>query len=714
MVHLPAWVGPLAAAVVFSCELSLMLDLTLVGKHTHGSTANTLRLLLYLLMGLGYLCVLTRRPLPPLYDFPVWPYEAVRWSAMRATTCLLTWPWLGLFYAVNCLELLYIPPLVVGPLWCIAGLFGYGGFPSLTLRERRAWALRRIPFAAIVAITLVQVQAKLIVATGSSPHDQCQDRTVRSVSTAIAKAFPWVVQLQRFSEALSPFTVVLAFGLIQILPGIGLELREAPCWAQVESIVHVTALLLFFYPSLLDFAVKLPVPLALVLAAGCSVVGLAPLCKFSVRRLQRCRCRGGGGGADGGGGGGGAAQPTVRDVWRPCDAWQRAKEWLLLRTLRSDQASTWSVDQVIAFAALLGLRRHARVLRLGAVNGLLLMALDEGEVARGLRLPPAHAVSVMAGIRLLRATGAGPAADSEAQCAGDALLPEASLSSVAGPPRTLHLSRWGWGASDVGDWLHFLGLGCLRAPLAEAAIHGAVLFLASPEALSGMVNRADSEALGSRNCNLPVLYAALKNAVDGVRGAYATNTPARTIIRRGWAASGHRICRPHLCCKGSTPLPCLARRTPSAAWGAEAIAGWLVSRGLPYQTAKLLASLGCSGHLLLSPDFETAVIPALTGRLALMVQRRLQLEVTRLRAANGNQEPLTGTFVIPEPTAPQVTQASMAQCCICLEPTANHICVPCGHRVACSECAPQLQAQRSVQCPICRTMVREFVRLYDD
>ena len=52
----------------------------------------------------------------------------------------------------------------------------------------------------------------------------------------------------------------------------------------------------------------------------------------------------------------------------------------------------------------------------------------------------------------------------------------------------------------------------------------------------------------------------------------------------------------------------------------------------------------------------------------------------------------------PEPGQDAGGDAATSPCLICLTSSRNHICVPCGHLVACGGCARRLGRQ----CPVCR------------
>jgi hypothetical protein len=51
-------------------------------------------------------------------------------------------------------------------------------------------------------------------------------------------------------------------------------------------------------------------------------------------------------------------------------------------------------------------------------------------------------------------------------------------------------------------------------------------------------------------------------------------------------------------------------------------------------------------------------------------------------------------------------------CCVCLEREKDTLLSPCGHKAFCSECATSLQRRTGV-CPICRTAIRDVIRVYE-
>ncbi|KAF0690680.1 Aste57867_17935 [Aphanomyces stellatus] len=51
------------------------------------------------------------------------------------------------------------------------------------------------------------------------------------------------------------------------------------------------------------------------------------------------------------------------------------------------------------------------------------------------------------------------------------------------------------------------------------------------------------------------------------------------------------------------------------------------------------------------------------------------------------------------------------ECVVCLDRTKQTVCVPCGHVAACVPCSDKLE-RTTRRCPVCRTEVREFVKLF--
>ncbi len=62
---------------------------------------------------------------------------------------------------------------------------------------------------------------------------------------------------------------------------------------------------------------------------------------------------------------------------------------------------------------------------------------------------------------------------------------------------------------------------------------------------------------------------------------------------------------------------------------------------------------------------------------------------------------------------PVVEPATVSPCSICFEETANYAAVPCGHKCGCEECLKNVMEKGNGCCPICRTKMDCFIRVYD-
>ncbi|EQC42386.1 hypothetical protein SDRG_00123 [Saprolegnia diclina VS20] len=52
------------------------------------------------------------------------------------------------------------------------------------------------------------------------------------------------------------------------------------------------------------------------------------------------------------------------------------------------------------------------------------------------------------------------------------------------------------------------------------------------------------------------------------------------------------------------------------------------------------------------------------------------------------------------------------ECVVCFDGPQSAVCVPCGHNAVCMRCADHLLAAPVKQCPVCRSPVREIIRLF--
>lgn len=67
---------------------------------------------------------------------------------------------------------------------------------------------------------------------------------------------------------------------------------------------------------------------------------------------------------------------------------------------------------------------------------------------------------------------------------------------------------------------------------------------------------------------------------------------------------------------------------------------------------------------------------------------------------------------VQAPKAPPAVPAPVTKCIICREAKAATACNPCGHVVFCDPCRFAAVSMRMKQCPVCRSPVSNFVRLF--
>jgi hypothetical protein len=73
-----------------------------------------------------------------------------------------------------------------------------------------------------------------------------------------------------------------------------------------------------------------------------------------------------------------------------------------------------------------------------------------------------------------------------------------------------------------------------------------------------------------------------------------------------------------------------------------------------------------------------------------------------------------GTGVCPMPErvyAYDVDQPETKVCVVCTTAQVDGVSVPCGHAVACMECLHTIRSAREYGCPLCRSQIRDIVRL---
>ncbi|ETL96665.1 hypothetical protein L917_05907 [Phytophthora nicotianae] len=55
--------------------------------------------------------------------------------------------------------------------------------------------------------------------------------------------------------------------------------------------------------------------------------------------------------------------------------------------------------------------------------------------------------------------------------------------------------------------------------------------------------------------------------------------------------------------------------------------------------------------------------------------------------------------------------SSIGECVICFDGPQSAVCVPCGHNAVCMKCAEEILTT-TAECPVCRTPIRELIKLY--
>lgn len=84
------------------------------------------------------------------------------------------------------------------------------------------------------------------------------------------------------------------------------------------------------------------------------------------------------------------------------------------------------------------------------------------------------------------------------------------------------------------------------------------------------------------------------------------------------------------------------------------------------------------------------------------------------RAASDNGLAATAAAA---PTSPVVnfgrapSYSSIGECIVCFDGPQAAVCVPCGHNAVCMSCAEEI-LETSCECPVCRTPIRELIKLY--
>jgi serine/threonine protein kinase len=90
--------------------------------------------------------------------------------------------------------------------------------------------------------------------------------------------------------------------------------------------------------------------------------------------------------------------------------------------------------------------------------------------------------------------------------------------------------------------------------------------------------------------------------------------------------------------------------------------------------------------------------------------------VMKMLSRNANNRPTASSIItmqnLFEAIAQEDNEIDESQSCVvCLENVRNHACIPCGHKVLCEECAPNIEQQG--KCPICRAEVTYCTKIYE-
>jgi hypothetical protein len=78
---------------------------------------------------------------------------------------------------------------------------------------------------------------------------------------------------------------------------------------------------------------------------------------------------------------------------------------------------------------------------------------------------------------------------------------------------------------------------------------------------------------------------------------------------------------------------------------------------------------------------------------------------------NNNNGPLILDSTSEPVAAPLNTYVTSTVCVVCLERTADHVVIPCGHLCLCGDCAQKVVASKSVCCPVGRCAIHSIVKV---
>ena len=130
--------------------------------------------------------------------------------------------------------------------------------------------------------------------------------------------------------------------------------------------------------------------------------------------------------------------------------------------------------------------------------------------------------------------------------------------------------------------------------------------------------------------------------------------------------------------------------------------------------ARVSSSLVAIGGLALASVFFASVL----GVYAFVVTRALYRAVVQKKKKKGALErALCASSEEEEEEEEGNEEGDVGYCCICLSRKSRYVLVPCGHCCACKVCAISLFSEAEnkgsePRCPICRTEIDNFVRMY--
>eukprot|EP00929_Paragymnodinium_shiwhaense_P117958 TRINITY_DN8945_c0_g1_i4.p1 TRINITY_DN8945_c0_g1~~TRINITY_DN8945_c0_g1_i4.p1 ORF type:complete len:567 (-),score=151.52 TRINITY_DN8945_c0_g1_i4:333-2033(-) len=131
----------------------------------------------------------------------------------------------------------------------------------------------------------------------------------------------------------------------------------------------------------------------------------------------------------------------------------------------------------------------------------------------------------------------------------------------------------------------------------------------------------------------------------------------------------------------------------------RASAGSVLSR-LPTTPPAIRAAGSGGGRLPTTPPGVLPSSPVLLPRDEAEEQRQLQAAL----AASKRESFSPGA-------SGAAASSSAGGCVVCMDSSATHIVIPCGHQCVCNACSEALQ-KGDATCPVCRTPAKQFIRVF--